>query len=405
MSRPLLGVGILLLSAVLVARAEPPQVPPPRVIPIEELVRQLRSEDFAAREAASQRLSEMALDPPPELLTATKSDNPEVRARAAQAAQAMRMNLVLRCLPRGQRFADKGRIDLFVAATAVWKLKPDDPRLWEPAQDLGRRLIGKAEMTGDRKPQNCPSSFKDFATYKRLTPPQFTRVDDVYQRQDPQEESPPKLFILEAIQAAGVVDLGGINHNLIVSRGKVYTDSAIQASVVFANGDVTARNGLIHGVIVCDGDVTITDNQITVGLIVARGSITAKFGADRSVLIAGGTVTIGKPREGVAEGRENVIKENEIKPLGYITFFELATIGVEAKVVGKAMQVTAVAADKQFAAAGVKVGDIVVDVNGKKPDSPESLRRLLRDALAIGDAAVKLQRGDKVITAKVSLPE
>lgn len=44
-------------------------------------------------------------------------------------------------------------------------------------------------------------------------------------------------------------------------------------------------------------------------------------------------------------------------------------------------------------------------MNGQKPDSPEALRRLLRDALAIGDATVKLQRGEKTETVKVSLPE
>ena len=60
---------------------------------------------------------------------------------------------------------------------------------------------------------------------------------------------------------------------------------------------------------------------------------------------------------------------------------------------------------KPFADGGVRVGDIIANVNGKKPDSAESLRRLLRDALAIGDATVKLQRGDRIETVKVSLPE
>ena len=45
------------------------------------------------------------------------------------------------------------------------------------------------------------------------------------------------------------------------------------------------------------------------------------------------------------------------------------------------------------------------EVNGKKPTDAESLRRLLRDALAIGDATVKLQRGEKTEVVKVSLPE
>jgi S1-C subfamily serine protease len=53
----------------------------------------------------------------------------------------------------------------------------------------------------------------------------------------------------------------------------------------------------------------------------------------------------------------------------------------------------------------VWVGDIIAEVNGKKPEAAESLRRLLRDALAVGDATVKLNRGGKSVTVKVSLPE
>ena len=41
------------------------------------------------------------------------------------------------------------------------------------------------------------------------------------------------------------------------------------------------------------------------------------------------------------------------------------------------MQVTSIIDDKPFAEAGVRVGDIITAVNGKKPDSAESLRRLL----------------------------
>jgi S1-C subfamily serine protease len=69
------------------------------------------------------------------------------------------------------------------------------------------------------------------------------------------------------------------------------------------------------------------------------------------------------------------------------------------------MKVTAVAEGKPFAKAGVKAGDVITDVNGKKPESAEALRRLLRDALAVGDATVTLRRGDKTETVKVTLPE
>ena len=53
----------------------------------------------------------------------------------------------------------------------------------------------------------------------------------------------------------------------------------------------------------------------------------------------------------------------------------------------------------------LRVGDVVLSVGNGKPDSAESLRRLLRDALAIGDATLTLKRGDKTETVKVSLPD
>jgi S1-C subfamily serine protease len=98
-------------------------------------------------------------------------------------------------------------------------------------------------------------------------------------------------------------------------------------------------------------------------------------------------------------------KANTFKPLDYITFFELSTVGVEVKAVDNDVKVAAIEKGKPFDHAGVWVGDVITDVNGKKPDSAESLRRLLRDSLAIGDANVKLQRGGKVETVKVTLPE
>jgi membrane-associated protease RseP (regulator of RpoE activity) len=195
-----------------------------------------------------------------------------------------------------------------------------------------------------------------------------------------------------------------MTNNLIVSRGAVETQTAIQSSVVFANGDVTARTGLYSVVIVCDGDVHLTDDFIAQSLIIARGDIRAKRGATASTLIAGGRVVLEeKMRTGA--GRHNEIKENESNPLGYITFFELSTVGLEVKVADRAVSVAKVAEGKPFVAAGLRPGDVITAIDGKRPDSAGSLRRLLRDALALGDATVTLKRGDATHTVKVSLPE
>jgi hypothetical protein len=312
---------------------------------------------------------------------------------------------VEKLLARGKKFAERGKVDLFVAATAAWDLKAEDDRLWQPAWDLGKRLIEKAELKGQRKPHGNPCLLPDLATHWKLHKPRFTRVDELYTCPDPQQENPPRLFHNVAIHAAGVRSLKGIFNALIVSRGGVETGTGIQKSVILANGDVKAVTGMYSVVIVCDGDVNLTDDHIGQSVVVARGNITAKDGAATSVLVAGGKVTLGKKRYN-KDHFFNVVKEGEgvADALG-ITFFELSAVGVEVKAADKVVTITAATDGKAFAKAGAKVGDVITGVNGKKPESAEALRRLLRDALAVGDATVTLKRGDKTVTVKVALPE
>jgi S1-C subfamily serine protease len=75
------------------------------------------------------------------------------------------------------------------------------------------------------------------------------------------------------------------------------------------------------------------------------------------------------------------------------------------KVAESAVRVSAIAEGKPLAKAGIRAGDTITEANGKKPDSAESLRRLLRDALAVGDATVTIRRGEKTESVKVALPE
>jgi hypothetical protein len=384
-----------------VAGAEP--APPPRPVDVAALVKELGSEDFAEREAAGRRLSRLSVDEvPPELLAALESESPEVRNRASEAVNALRTAVALTRLPRGRRFAEQGRIDLFVAATAVWDLKAEDRRLWEPPLDLGRRLIAKADMKGDRTPHGCLSTYKDFDALVDRLSPKCTRVDCICVREVP--ESYLHSFCNEAIQASGVEGSNGTLNTLIVSRGSVTVASGIDTSVVLANGDISARTIMRNSVLVCDGDVTLTAGHFMGCVVVARGNITAAGGASMSVLMAGGKVRLGKERP-TSRLTYNVVVEEEPNTLG-LTFFELLdTLGVLVKVEGGNVTVTNYKVRGAFADAGVRVGDAITAVNGRKPESAESLRRLLRDALALGDATLTLGRGEKTVTVRVSLPE
>jgi hypothetical protein len=307
-----------------------------------------------------------------------------------------------RVLARGKRFAARGQIDLFVAATAAWKLKADDLHMWEPAVDLGRDLIKRAELRADDKPLRTPSSYKDFATFVDRNKLGFKRMSETYFRPDPDKAIPPIPFYREAIQAPGVVDPTGIAYCLILSQGDVQGGLGISASVVFANGDVTVQNLLQDVVIVCDGDVTVAGRLICQAVIVARGNISAPSAA-ACVLVAGGKVAV-ENKKAIKDRNPNCILENQSKMLG-LTFFELAQVGLKVKAADKTVTVDAITARSGAEKAGLKAGDVVVEAHGKKPTDAESLRRLLRDALAVGDATVKVQRGNESLLLKLVLPD
>lgn len=202
----------------------------------------------------------------------------------------------------------------------------------------------------------------------------------------------------------GVTAPGSLLYNIIVSRGDVRSGNMLSYTIVYANGTVTVAESVSHAVIVCDGDVTVGKGGSSDVLVIARGSIDVKGLTTSSTLIAGGKIKLEnwtvKPKFLVP-----LVKEDEPNAFGFVTFFELSTVGVEVKVAEGAVRVSSVGAEKAFAQAGVRKDDVITEVGGKKPDSAESLRRLLRDALALGDATVTLKRGDKIEAVKVALPE
>jgi hypothetical protein len=391
-------------------------IPPPRPrVDVAALVKQLGSEDFAAREEASRRLSTLSVDaPPPELLEALKSENPEIRDRALRALAALREHILRERelaatahLPREERFAKRGQVDLFVASTASNKLKTDDDRLWLPAFELGVRTAATTETKAGVFPLRASpgpgwAKIKDFPTYRKShLNNNLIRTSDPFVM-----DSKGYMFCIGGIMASGV-DVDKKLKGLIVSRGTVRLRKGLESSLVLATGDVNVEV-MLYSTIICDGDVQLAASVRS--LIVARGNVVIENHSEENTIIAGGKVTLKKPRlDGNRLTRkvdhEDHVQSGVTRPLGYITFFELSTAGVEVKVADTAVSVAKVAEGKSFAAAGVKVGDVVVTVNGKKPDSAESLRRLLRDALALGDATVTLKRGGKTETVKVNLPE
>jgi type II secretory pathway component PulC len=408
MSRSYLAAGVTLLLglvATVVAGEGPTLAPRPRPVPLDDLIRGLGSDDFAEREAATRRLSTLPVDaPPPELMAALSSPNPEVRRRAAEAVKAIRARAGDRALGRERLFAKRGAIDLFVASTRTWDIPADDDRHWQAVLDVGMALVHKLPPFPKETPLDpAKAGWSPQSGRVPITPTRFWvsyRSSKLLIRSS-EPYRVPGVYRAGGIRAPEVIAPDALSRSLVIAGGPVQAGSSISESIILANGNVTTGRHLSRAIVVCDGDVEVTETAHNT-IVIARGRITVHQYATHSTLIAGGKVSLAK--EGPPNLR-NVVQEKQSTPLDYITFFELSTVGVEAKAADGAVRVSAVAEGKPFADAGVRAGDVITAVNGKKPDSAESLRRLLRDALAVGDATVILRRGEKTETVTVSLPE
>lgn len=304
----------------------------------------------------------------------------------------------------GRSFALKAQVDLFVAATKAWELPADDDRLWQPVLDLADDLARRSKFPW-WPPEGARWVFGPLTEFRRLYHPRWIRSTEAYEQPKsiPVKDPLPRSFFPGGIMAPGVSSLGGLRCNFVVSRGDVRTVKTLGDSIVYANGNVAVGDLLVYAIVVCDGDVTVA-GDVDNSLVVARGSIHAKGLTSGSTLVAGGEVKLAN-RVKAPKFLVPVVREKEPNAFGFVTFFELSAVGVEVEAADGIVTVAAVADKKPFAAAGVRAGDVVTGVNGKTPDSAESLRRLLRDALALGGAAVALRRGGADVTATISLPE
>src|SRR5262249_43692414 len=166
--------------------------------------------------------------------------------------------------------------------------------------------------------------------------------------------------------------------DLFVSAGAVRSKDYVKCAVIFAGGPVELREAT-HSVIVCDGDFTAT-LAASDCLIVARGDVRCKDCGRNCRIVTSGKAYLPKS----ISDREGKVKQNEPNPLGFVQFFDPASIGITFEAAEGGVRIKAAADGKPFAKAGLQAGDLVIAADGTPVDSPETFRRLLRKKLATG---------------------
>ncbi len=164
---------------------------------------------------------------------------------------------------------------------------------------------------------------------------------------------------------------------VIVAAGPVHIQHQLGDAIVFANGPVSIGGFVRNSVIICDGKVELGARAIN------------------SVILARGPAQLG------TFNQYSAIEWNEPNPLGVFSFFDPAQLGIEVALAKNQIRVESVHAEKAFARAGLRAGDIIVALDKSSVQTLEEFRNLLRRKLLDGATALSIRRDDKDLQISV----
>lgn len=391
----------LAVAVTLAGAADLPVAPPPRQVSVRELVGRLDHPSFEVRERATFALGSLAVPaPPPELVEAASSPNPEVSRRASAALARLRRRIADAEVGYPRVLARWGAIDRFVDGALAWDVPEKDQRLWQEVVDVGavaHRLAGRRWTTvnGNAAPT--------LANFWVVAPnPHFARTTEPFRLSNPR---PPELPGLTQPGGYRVGRLTGsiLLHSLVIAADGVRTDNMITESVVLSNGPVECANSLNRTVVVCDADVTVR-GQLFDAVVIARGDITVEKTASQCTLIAGGKVRAGKVDTSPRHRAD--VREGETTPFGWIRFFTPAVCGFDLADVAGRPTVARVTTKSPAEEAGFRAGDEIARVEGSAVTTVESVRRALRASIATRQMCdVTVRRGGRMEALRLALPD
>jgi hypothetical protein len=366
---------------------------PPSSREIDKLIAQLGSDSFTAREEAT-RLLQQRPDAIPVLRRALKSSDGEVARRAGAILEFFDRQEKNRPLRRLAALAKDGQVDLAVEKLVRHKEWDDEDAALQVLAELAGRLTDLEQKefgVVSLQPSPQPGSempIRDFRRYREKMQPKLLTAPRISPRD--------RLEHVMVLRAEEIQADGHLFDSLVVCSGRV-RGRMLARTVLFAGDSVEAD--VLNSVIVCDGDFTLRGDLLAGGLIIARGDVHCSSNVIGSRIIAGGRVYL---KGGGQLSSKSKVKENEPNPLGFVTFFDPAKVGIKVEKADGGLRVKEAAKDKPFARAGLHADDLLTAVDGETVKDPEVFRRLLRAKLAVeGEMVLKVRRGEQTLEVRV----
>jgi hypothetical protein len=332
---------------------------------VEQLIARLGDKDFQTREAAHRALLERP-EALPALRKALSSDDAEIRRAAATLLEELGARGRQGQVKRALNFLDKGEVDTFVDLVTAME-PPLEDEIWMAMCAFVKKVAAATGGTAnlpqireftESKPSRDCSVDKDIKRYTRYLECRLVA-----------QELPKRV---------------DFNKCLVVCKGKVEAQICLDNTILFSNGDFAPCPTCQHSALILDSPTRPRDRSYPfVCFIIVRG----KDGA--------ATVNI----DGYQESVQQKVRE-------LVRFFDPSQLGIETAEAKGGVLVKKVLDGKPFAAAGVKLNDVVTALDGVAVDSPESFRKLLRGKRALGvDCVIQLRRDDSTKELRLRLQD
>lgn len=327
---------------------------------IEQLVEQLGSKEFKVRDDAARKLREMD-DALPLLERILPTAELEVRRRAELLIAVIRQRMTEQAIQRILALLKERAIEDVI----------DDMVLNKAADDsTWRALLALSDGI-------CDGANKDSGKRWRL-PLDFLKFPIVIKGEHAEQYQ----LSNERLLADTFTCDGFISKSIVFCRGRVSVRTGIADAIVFANGDVRVKYDVYPGtimgcLIVCEGDLVA--HTVHNSIVITRGTVKELGTKSNSVII-----------------------ERAQNPLAFLKLFETAQAGIEVSTDKVGVRVDKVDGEKVFGKAGVKQGDLILEVGETKIASADQFRILVRRALREKtEQLLKIQRAGQILEMKV----
>jgi hypothetical protein len=332
---------------------------------VEDWLKLLASDDFNTREAATATLAKRE-DLFRSLHQGLDSPDAEVRRRVQSILAEHRRTLQRRAIERIPALAKNREVFRYVDQMISLSSGVSDAE-WKSGLDTAKAMWSQAVAS-----QKVDIDFPDkpFLSYKIL-------ARDIGKKDE---------FLTEELRvlATKIEFPKEFTDGMILCRDSVSAAWLFSDCIIFANGNVMTSKD--HGelsrcLVCCDGDIEA-------------------WAASRSVLIATGSIRIHR------HTLNCVVLEKQLGLSDLIRQFDLSQVGLRVCSSPSGIAVLDAHEAKCFSKAGIRSGDLILQVAGEKTRTVEALcRQVRKNALESQITPVTVKRGDEVIVLLVQISD